>query len=143
MNKTAVISGLRIRLDVPTKCKLVEKVLTTSFKTKQEQNEFITSLAEQHFVNPVTIKLWCGKYQNSWKLGKELPKGTMSFAFATIPDSRLPATIKQLEDLRTALNTLTQKVQTKYHKNFKGVNMDSLKTPGKILDELILNKKAK
>ena len=62
MTKTAAISGLHIRMDVPTKCQLVELVLTKSFSAKKEQNAYIELLASQNFVNPITIKLWCGKY---------------------------------------------------------------------------------
>jgi len=143
MNKTAVISGLHIRLDVPTKCQLVEQVLNKSFKTKKEQNGFINTLAQQSFVNPITIKLWCGKYQNTWKLGKTLPTGTMSFAFATIPDDKIPYVTRELESMRNTLAKFKTNAETAYYKNLKAGDTQSTKTPGTILDDLVLNKKAK
>lgn len=143
INKTAAVSGLRLRLDVPTKCQIVGEVLSTSFKTKKEQNAFITRLADQNFVNPVTVKLWVGKYQNIWKAGSELPSGTMSFSFATVPDNKIAATNSQLKNLRDALSKLANTSQTQYYNNLKASDVQSNKTPGEILDELVTNKKAK
>jgi hypothetical protein len=143
MNKSAAISGLHIRLDVPTKCRIVERVLSTTFDTREQQNKFINRLAEQSFVNPVTIKLWCGKYQNTWKLGKDLPVGTMSFSFTTVPEIKLPSIVRALNDLRKQLNKVVLKSQTKCYENSKFADTQSTKTPGAILDDLILNKKAK
>lgn len=143
MTKTAVISGLHIRMDVPTKCELVELVLTKSFSSKKEQNAYIELLASQNFVNPLTIKLWCGKYQNTWKLGKALPKGTMSFAFATVPDYELPTVTAELKSIRETLTKLVDNSQTNYHSTLTTDDIKTTKTPGEILDELVTGKKAK
>ena len=143
MTKAAVISGLHIRMDVPTKCKLVELVLTKSFSAKKEQNAYIELLASQNFVNPVTIKLWCGKYQNTWKFGKTLPKGTMSFAFATVPDYDVLIVTECLKELRGKLTKLVDDSQTDYHSTLTADDIKTTKTPGKILDELVTGKKAK
>lgn len=143
INKTANISGLRLRLDVATKCKIVGEVFSKTFKTKKEQNEFITKLASQNFVNPVTIKLWCGKYQNTWKLGSQLPEGTMSFAFATVPDKKVASTVAKLAVLREQLADVTNKQQTSYYSNLKAADVNKTRTPGEILDELVENQKAK
>lgn len=141
MTKTAVISGLHIRMDVPTKCKLVELVLTKSFSSKKEQNAYIELLASQNFVNPITIKLWCGKYQNTWKFGKALPKGTMSFAFATLPDYELPTVTAELKTIRDTLTALVEDTQTDYHSTLTAEDVKITKTPGEVLDNLIKNKK--
>ena len=143
MTKTAAISGLHIRMDVPTKCKLVELVLTKSFSSKKEQNAYIELLASQNFVNPITIKLWCGKYQNTWKFGKALPKGTMSFSFVTVPDYELPTVTAKLKRLRDTLTKLVEDFQTDYHSTLTADDIKTTKTPGKILDELVRNKKDK
>ena len=142
MTKTAVISGLHIRLDVPTKCRIVEAVLTKQFQTKQEQNEYIQVIAAQHFVNPVTVKLWCGKYQNTWKFGKALPDGTMSFAFATVPENKLALANTALTQIRASLRTTTLKSQTKYHATLTQADIETTKFPSFNLDELITTKKA-
>lgn len=142
MTKTAVISGLHIRMDVPTKCRLVELVLTKSFSSKKEQNAYIELLASQNFVNPITIKLWCGKYQNTWKFGKNLPKGTMSFAFATLPDYELPSVTTELKTIRDTLTALVEDTQTDYHSTLTADDIKTTKTPGEVLDELVTNKKA-
>lgn len=142
MTKTAAVSGLHIRMDVPTKCRIVEAILTKSFSTKKEQNAHIELIATQNFVNSITIKLWCGKYQNTWKFGKLLPDGTMSFAFATVPENKLPLTITALKQIRNTLKTTTQKAQTKYHGTLTADDIETTKTPGAILDELVSNKKA-
>ena len=143
MTKAAVISGLHIRMDVPTKCKLVELVLTKSFSSKKEQNAYIELLASQNFVNPITIKLWCGKYQNTWKFGKALPKGTMSFAFATMPDYDVLIVTECLKELRGKLTKLVDDSQTDYHSTLTADDIKTTKTPGEILDELVTGKKAK
>jgi len=143
MTKTAAISGLHIRMDVPTKCKLVEQVLTKTFSTKKEQNAYIALIAAQNFVNPVTIKLWCGKYQNTWKFGKTLPDGTMSFAFATLPETKLPTAFNELKDIKDLLAKTTTKLQTKYYSTLTEEDVKTTKTPGKILDELIAAKQNK
>lgn len=141
MTKTAVISGLHIRMDVPTKCKLVELVLTKSFSSKKEQNAYIELLASQNFVNPITIKLWCGKYQNTWKFGKALPKGTMSFAFATLPDYELPSVTAELKTIRDTLTKLADESQTDYHSTLTADDIKKTQTPGEILDELVTGRK--
>lgn len=141
MTKTAVISGLHIRMDVPTKCKLVELVLTKSFSSKKEQNAYIELLASQNFVNPITIKLWCGKYQNTWKFGKALPKGTMSFAFATVPDYELPSVTAELKTIRDTLTALADESQTDYHSTLTADDIKKTRTPGEVLDELVTSKK--
>lgn len=141
MTKTAVISGLHIRMDVPTKCKLVELVLTKSFSSKKEQNAYIELLASQNFVNPITIKLWCGKYQNTWKFGKALPKGTMSFAFATLPDYELPTVTAELKTIRDTLTALVEETQTDYHSTLTADDIKTTKTPGEVLDELVTGRK--
>lgn len=141
MTKTAVISGLHIRMDVPTKCKLVELVLTKSFSSKKEQSAYIELLASQNFVNPITIKLWCGKYQNTWKFGKNLPKGTMSFAFATLPDYELPSVTTELKTIRDTLTALVEDTQTDYHSTLTREDVKTTKTPGEVLDELVTSKK--
>lgn len=141
--KTAAIRGLKISYDVPTKCELVQQVLSKSFKTKKEQNEFIQALAEQNFVNQLTIKMWCGKYQNTWKLGKDLPKGTMAFAFATVPSKIIPYVTAELQTMRNTLAKFKTNAEILYYGNLKAGDVGSTKTPGAILDDLILNKKAK
>lgn len=137
MTKTAAISGLHIRMDVPTKCRIVGTILSKSFSTTKEQNQFIEALASQSFVNPVTIKLWCGKYQNTWKIGQQLPNGTMSFTFATIPETKLASAYAQLLDLRERLSAMTDKVQTSYYQSLKATDVQPIKTPREILNELI------
>ncbi len=136
--KTAAVSGLRLRLDVPTKCKIVEKVLSSTFLSKEDQNSFIELIATQNFINPLTVKIWCGKYQNTYKLGKALPKGTMSFSFATVPDKKILSTSKQLEDLRQTLTKLAKSSQSDYFGNLHASDVENSKTPKEILEELIL-----
>jgi hypothetical protein len=138
INKTAAVSGLRLRLDVPTKCKIVEKVLTSTFNSKEDQNSFIELVATQNFVNPLTIKIWCGKYQNTYKIGKSLPIGTMSFAFATVPDNKILSASNQLEDLRKELAKIAKKSQSRYFANLKESDVETTKTPKEILEDLIL-----
>lgn len=142
INKTAAISGLRLRYDVPTKCTIVGEVLSSSFKTKKEQNNFINTLAEQNFINPMTVKLWIGKYQNVWKLGSQLPKGTMSFSFATVPNYKISLTNKKLKNIRKDLEFLTVSSQSNIYKNLKISDIKTNK-PSEILDKLITNTKAK
>lgn len=143
IRKVAAIAGLHVRLDVATKCKIVGEVLSQNFLTKKEQTKYITKLATENFVNPVTIKLWVGKYQNIWKIGSQLPEGTMSFAFATVPDNKIPSVNTRLADIRTTLSNLKDSSETQYYSGLKSADVRANKTPGEILDELILNKKAK
>ena len=141
MTKTAAISGLHIRLDVPTKCRIVETILTKNFSTSIEQNEYIEAIASKAFVNPVTIKLWCGKYQNTWKIGKKLPEGTMSFAFATVPEDKFVSAHTQLAYLRDRLVEVINRSQTKCYSILTKTDVTKTKTPSEVLDKLITIKK--
>lgn len=137
MTKTAAISGLRMRLDIPTKCRIVETILTKTFSTSTEQNAYIEAIASKAFVDPVTIKLWCGKYQNTWKIGKKLPEGTMSFAFATVPDDKFVSAHTQLAYLRDRLVEVTDITQTKCYSTLTAADVSKTKIPSKVLAQLI------
>ncbi len=72
MKPTAAITGMHIRMDVPTKCRVVESILTQTFADKEALNAFINTQALKLDVNPVTIKLWCSKYADIFLIGKQL-----------------------------------------------------------------------
>jgi len=128
-NAHAAIAGLRLRLDVPTKCRIVELILTRTFESKKALNDYISIVAVSYNVNPVTVKLWVSKYATTYKAGKQLPKGTMSFTFTTLNEKKIPKAEKSLLKLRNELNA----IKAKYHPDIK-------RTPNEILDELISTK---
>ena len=138
---TAVISGVRLRLDVPTKCHIVGTVLTTRHKSKQAQTEFIDALAAMYNVNPVTIKLWCSKYEKTWKHGINLPQGTMSFAFAVVPQSSLPTVRKELSEIRQRLQDIEKSTTTSVIKGVSARTLRSKSTTKQLLLDLIDTKK--
>ena len=125
----AAITGMRIRYDVPTKCKLVEAILTKSFKDKQALNEYIQMRATKLKVNPVTIKLWCAQYANNFLIGKNLPAGVMAFVADPLDQTSIPIVQPQLESIRNTLSTL----KAKYH-------VPQPRTSQEILEELINTK---
>lgn len=139
---TASIAGTRIRYDVPSKCKIVSKILTTKFSTAEDQNSFISDLAESIFVNPITIKMWCAKYATTWELGQDLPVGTMSHSFLVVPKECIPKVNKKLKAIRNKIAKvkLTNEIST-----IKDRNADDLRshhTPKEVLESLVVNKKA-
>lgn len=127
---SAAIAGLHLRLDVPTKCRIVELILTKDLSSSEEYNNYIEIVATSYNVNPVTIKMWVSKYEKFYTVGKLLPKGTMSFSFTTIDGSIIPKAEVSLEKLRNELSTIKEK----YH---PGQNK---RTPRQIIDELVSNK---
>lgn len=66
----------------------------------------------------------------------------MPFAFATVLDSKIPSVNTRLTDIRTTLSNLKDSPETQYYNGLKSADIKTNKTPGEILDELILNKKA-
>jgi hypothetical protein len=128
---TAVaIAGLRLRYDVPTKCTLVQDILTRTFADKSAVNEYIAMLATTYNVNPVTIKLWCAKYASTYSIGMTLPTGTMSFVTAPITGPEIAVVDKKLTTIRDNFIAL----KLKYHP-------DTNRTSSEVLDELINLKK--
>ena len=125
--KTAAITGLHIRYDVPTKCKLVEQVLSKSFKSKKALNHYINTLASKYVVNPVSIKVWISKYGQTYKQGINLPAGTMSYAFQPIKGKEISKVAAELEKLRGK----ALKIKHKYHPD------TATKTSKSLLDLLI------
>ena len=126
MKPTAAISGSTIRYDVPTKCQIVESILTQTFADKESLNAFINTQAIILDVNPVTIKLWCAKYADIFLIGKQLPAGVMSFIVDPLNQSAITTVRPQLESIRNSLSTL----KAKYH-------VPQPRTPQEILEELI------
>lgn len=106
MKVTAAISGLHLRMDVKTKCKIVESVMTSNLKTKAELNIYIKDLANSIGVNPVTIKLWLSKYGTTYTYGLDLPDGVMSYTFLTIPQAKIPKVRADLTVIRNQLTSL-------------------------------------
>ena len=111
MKPTAAISGSTIRYDVPTKCQIVESILTQTFADKEALNAFINTQALKLDVNPVTIKLWCSKYADVFLIGKQLPAGVMAFVVDPLDQSAITTVRPQLESIRNSLSTL----KAKYH----------------------------
>ncbi len=111
MKPTAAISGSTIRYDVPTKCQIVESILTQTFADKESLNAFINTQAIILDVNPVTIKLWCSKYADIFLIGKQLPAGVMSFVVDPLDQSAITKVRPQLESIRNSFSTL----KAKYH----------------------------
>lgn len=126
MKPTAAISGSTIRYDVPTKCQIVESILTQTFADKEALNAFINTQALKLNVNPVTIKLWCSKYADIFLIGKQLPAGVMSFVVDPLNQSAITTVRPQLESIRNSLSTL----KAKYH-------VPQPRTSQEILEELI------
>ena len=126
MKPNAAITGMHIRMDVPTKCRVVESILTQTFADKEALNAFINTQALKLDVNPVTIKLWCSKYANIFLIGKQLPAGVMSFVVDPLDQSAITTVRPQLESIRNSLSTL----KAKYH-------IPQPKTSQEILEELI------
>ncbi len=126
MKPTAAISGSTIRYDVPTKCQIVESILTQTFADKEALNAFINTQAIILDVNPVTIKLWCSKYADIFLIGKQLPAGVMSFVVDPLDQSAITTVRPQLESIRNSLSTL----KAKYH-------VPQPRTSQEILEELI------
>ena len=126
MKPTAAITGMHIRMDVKTKCTVVESILTQTFADKEALNEFINTQALKLDVNPVTIKLWCSKYADIFLIGKQLPAGVMSFVADPLNQAAITKVRPQLESIRNSLSTL----KAKYH-------VPQPKTSQEILEELI------
>ena len=126
MKPTAAISGMHLRMDVPTKCTVVESILTQTFADKEALNAFINTQALKLDVNPVTIKLWCSKYADIFLIGKQLPAGVMSFVADPLNQSAITTVRPQLESIRNSLSTL----KAKYH-------VPQPRTSQEILEELI------
>lgn len=126
MKPTAAISGMHLRMDVPTKCTVVESILTQTFADKEALNAFINTQALKLDVNPVTIKLWCSKYADIFLIGKQLPAGVMSFVVDPLDQSAITKVRPQLESIRNSLSTL----KAKYH-------VPQPRTSQEILEELI------
>ena len=126
MKPTAAITGMHIRMDVPTKCRVVESILTQTFANKEALNAFINTQALKLDVNPVTIKLWCSKYADIFLIGKQLPAGVMSFVVDPLNQSAITKVRPQLESIRNSLSTL----KAKYH-------APQSRTSQEILEELI------
>ena len=126
MKPTAAITGMHIRMDVPTKCRVVESILTQTFADKEALNAFINTQALKLDVNPVTIKLWCSKYADIFLIGKQLPAGVMSFVVDPLDQSAITKVRPQLESIRNSLSTL----KAKYH-------VPQPRTSQEILEELI------
>ena len=126
LNQTAAITGMHIRYDLPTKCTIVEHILTTKFTNKESLNQFIQGYADTLKVHPVTIKLWCAQFVDTFPIGKTLPAGTMSYVAHPLDKQAIGVVQPQLTLIREKLSAL----KTKYH----GVRT---KTPSDILEELI------
>lgn len=126
MNTHAAIAGSSIRFDVPTKCQIVESILTQKFSDTKALNEFIQLQADKLAVNPVTIKVWCAQFANNYLIGKQLPAGVMSFVTDPLNNKSIPVVRPQLESIRNTLRAL----KAKYH-----VPRD--RTPSEVLEELI------
>lgn len=129
MKPTAAITGLHIRLDVPTKCRIVRTILLNQYQTKVDLTKAIKLLANQYNVSPMSIKVWCAKYADIYEQGIKLPAGVMAFT----PN---PLKGKIIKEVNTKLEKLRNKqlvIKRKYHP-------ESGKTPKNVLDELILNK---
>jgi hypothetical protein len=126
MKPTAAITGMHIRMDVKTKCTVVESILTQTFADKEALNAFINIQALKLDVNPVTIKLWCSKYADIFLIGKQLPAGVMSFVVDPLDQSAINKVRPQLESIRSSLSTL----KAKYH-------APQPRTSQEILEELI------
>lgn len=129
-NASAAIAGLHLRMDVPTKCRIVESILTRGLSSKEEYNNYIEVVATSYNVNPVTVKMWVSKYEKFYKVGKSLPKGTMSFSFTTIDGSTINKADVALAKLRNELGTLKEK----YHPD------QNKRTLKQIIDELVSGK---
>lgn len=126
MKPTAAITGMHIRMDVKTKCKIVESILTQTFADKEALNAFINTQALKLDVNPVTVKLWCSKYADIFLIGKQLPAGVMSFVADPLDQAAINKVRPQLESIRSSLSTL----KAKYH-------VPQPRTSQEILEELI------
>lgn len=126
MKPTAAISGSTIRYDVPTKCAVVESILTQTFADKETLNAFINTQALKLDVNPVTIKLWCSKYADIFLIGKQLPAGVMSFVVDPLNQAAIATVRPQINSIRNSLSTL----KAKYH-------VPQPRTSQEILEELI------
>ena len=129
MKPTAAIAGSSIRFDVPTKCRVVESILTQKFQDTKALNEFIQLQADKLAVNPVTIKVWCAQFADNYLIGKQLPAGVMSFVPDPLNDKSIPVVRPQLESIRNSLSTL----KAKYH-------APQPRTSQEILEELINSK---
>lgn len=105
------IAGLHLRHDIPTKCRIVEHVLTHKYTNKQSFVNTVRRLALIYNVNPLTIKLWCSRYATTYKQGLTLPAGTMSFCFTPIPHAKVTEVSDELAKLRSSLG----KLKSKYH----------------------------
>ena len=109
---TAAITGSRIRLDVPTKCTIVERILTKKYNSKEELYAFIDAQASKHYVNPITVKMWCAQYADIYKVGKQLPDGVMSYVVDPLDKKALKTVVPTLEKFRDELATFKAKYHT-------------------------------
>jgi hypothetical protein len=124
------IAGLRLRYDVPTKCTVVQDILTRKFADKEDVNTYITGIATRYKVNPATIKVWCAKYASTYSIGMTLPTGTMAFVATPITGPEIAVVDKQLTTIRNNFIAL----KLKYHP-------DTKRTPSEVLDELVSDKR--
>jgi hypothetical protein len=123
------IRGLKIMYDVPTKCAIVQAITTRTFADKSALNDYIALLATTYNVNPVTIKLWCAKYADTYSIGLTLPTGTMSFVATPITGAEIAVVDKKLTTIRDNFIAL----KLKYHP-------ETNRTPSEVLDELVSDK---
>lgn len=126
---SAAIAGLRIRYDVPTKCRIVKEILSMSYPDKETLNADIDKLALKYNVTSVSIKVWCAKYAHTFEQGIKLPAGVMSFTATPITGKEIAIVEAKLKELRDKALV----IKHKYHP-------ESGSTPREILDELIMDK---
>ena len=117
----AAITGSHIRLDVPTKCKIVEKILTRKYNSKEELNTFINVQADKHYVNPITIKMWCAQYADIYAIGKQLPAGVMSYVVDPLDKKALKTVVPALQKFRDELATFKAKYHTSQPRKSKEI----------------------
>ena len=138
---TAAIAGTHIRYDVPSKCTVVHRVLSKTYKSKKHQNDTIAQIALELEVNPVTIKSWVSKYHNTFSLGMKLPRGTMAHAFTAIPESSISSVNNSLRSIRNAIIDLKMSNEVSTIDSHTADDLRTTATPKQILNELIEGKK--
>jgi hypothetical protein len=137
---TANISGVSIRYDVPSKCTVVGHLLTKKYLSKKEQDQHIKKFAASIKVNPITIKMWCAKYATTWELGRNLPIGTMSHSFLTIPEASIPKVVNELAIIRASLIQVSIANEVSTVKEYCPEELRSRRTPKEVLELLITSK---
>ena len=108
---TAIKTGQSLRYDVQSKASVVRQILKSKPKSKAQFTKIIESIATQLNVNPVTVRVWCKKYQFTYEAYYTLPAGIVSIKDTIIPGQHIATVSKYLAGLRNKGEQFAEKYE--------------------------------